>query len=505
MIFETASTRRFASGRRVSGRRQETPSAPKRSRMGGFASIFAFLWATAVGFAAPQEPETQPTSEPAATQKSEAEFTVEPASQPTLEDEVYEISGSMSLNFRGRYRGDDNDEDLFTYIALDGGDPAVNDVTFHFYGRANYDLDGDSGRGTNPFSSLNDSFSDDLDIKVYEAYVDLNRVLDPTVVRRVRLGRQNVYAGYSYLLDGVRFDFMPAEPVGNMEVSIFGGVPEYLYDSSRSGDWMVGTDLKFHPWDDTFLLVRYAHVGDENDSSGRDRDFNDDFASLAWRQRFTKEVQFSAEWNTIDADTRDVALRLSWTNEEGDMSIRANYRYENTVLDEFTAAYDLYVGLLLKSHAHHVAGLEFSTVIEEHFGIDTGFSIRELADDGDEGPFNREYARGFLTLSAQKWPIDEIDFALTGEIWEADGDDVLSAGGEIRLRPEENIRITLGSFYSRYKYDLFVVDEREDATTIFLGARWQISREFRLDGRYEFETGDEGDFHTFTLGLTWRF
>ena len=44
------------------------------------------------------------------------------------------------------------------------------------------------------------------------------------------------------------------------------------------------------------------------------------------------------------------------------------------------------------------------------------------------------------------------------------------SGGEITWRANEKLRFITGSYYSLYKHDLFVVDEREDVTTIFLRA-----------------------------------
>lgn len=469
-----------------------------------FAAIVVLLVLATDGFARPQETgaASQPAGESAAPTSAPA--VVEKSPDPTIEEAVYEVSGSLSTRFRWRSGGDDDDVDLYSYLSLDGGNPEVDTVTFHFYGRANWDIDGDDGTGK--FFSLSDTAGDDVDLTLYEAFVDFNRVIDADVFRRIRLGRQSVYAGYSYILDGARIDFNPAEDLAEMQVSIYGGVPEYLYDTSRSGDWMAGTDLKFHPLDDTWIALRYVHVADDNDYYGAVEQHDaDDFTSLMVRQNFGKRWQASAEWNTVDGDHRDVIARLGYTDAESDFTVRASYAYQNTVAREFTALYDAYVGLLLTSHAHNSASLEIAKVFEDHFGIDAGISGRWLSDQDDEGPFNREYVRAFVTFSTFRWPVDEIDLALTGEIWEAEGDDVLTAGGEVRWRASEDVRVTLGSYYSRYKYDLFVVEEREDATTIFLGARWSISREYRLDARYEFETGDQGDFHIFTVGFTWRF
>jgi hypothetical protein len=94
---------------------------------------------------------------------------------------------------------------------------------------------------------------------------------------------------------------------------------------------------------------------------------------------------------------------------------------------------------------------------------------------------------------------------VTGELWYADDADTASVGGEVTWRPNDCWRIGTGSYYSLYKQDYFIVDEHEDVTTIFLRVRWDLDDHFRFDGRYEYETGDEGDYHTFLLGMTWTF
>ena len=72
-------------------------------------------------------------------------------------------------------------------------------------------------------------------------------------------------------------------------------------------------------------------------------------------------------------------------------------------------------------------------------------------------------------------------------------------------RPNKKLRFSTGSYYSLYKSDLFVVDERQDVTTIFLRMDWKIRNGFRVDGRLEYETGGQGDFYSAILGLTWSF
>jgi hypothetical protein len=419
----------------------------------------------------------------------------------------YKIRGSTSVSYRGRTTDDGNDDDLYGYLSLDGGTANVDEVGFHLLARATFDLDSGPAVDGGPFGSLNDVGRDDLDVKLYEAYVDLTGSLAPESLglKRVRLGRQNVHAAFSYLVDGARLEFAPVKSAGDLRIGVFGGVPEYLYEASRSGDWIVGGDAAFRPFDDTRVDLRYVHVEDDNAWVGGSA--TDDFASLSVRQRLSDQWRASATWNTVDGHTRDVSGRIEWQEPDLDLTVKGSYKYQSNVTQEYTTVYDPYVGVLGVSYAHNQYQLEATKLFGEHFGADAGFAARFLRDRSLDGPFNREWTRGWLTLSSYRWPADTLDLSLTGEIWDSDGDadTTTSVGAEATFRPNDEFRFGAGTYYSLFKHDLFVVDERQDVTTFFLKARWNCTTSLRLDARYEFETGDEGDFHTGTVGLTLTF
>ena len=439
---------------------------------------------------AAQEPESRPASEPTET----------PATP-------FDFSGYLSLSFRGRSRGSSDDQDLYGYVSLDGGNPEINDLSFHLFGRGTYDLDGDAGLKRNLFGSSSDVFGNSLDLDLYQAYVELRRSWAPEAlgIERVRIGRQQVYGAYSYLMDGGRIDFQEIKEAARMRISIFGGIPELLNDRSRSGDWLAGAEVEMRPFDTTRVEMRYVHAEDRNDFGGTKYRAQDEYASLALWQRIGDNGSVWAEWTTIEARTRGVALRASWEWPKLDLSVRGSYRYQNDIEKQFTPTYDPYVTVLGTSFAYHNFQIDASKLFGKHFGIDAGFSGRVLDDHSRNAPFNREFGRGWLTLSAYDWPAQNIDIALTGEYWGANDDETASAGVEVIWRPKKSFRITAGSYYSLYKYDLFIVDERLDATTVFLKLRWNIDDALRVDARYEFETGDEGDFHSVWVGLRWRF
>ncbi|MCA9320779.1 MAG: hypothetical protein KDB53_08595 [Planctomycetes bacterium] len=418
---------------------------------------------------------------------------------------AHELHGRVSMSYRARKRGSLNDEDLYGYLSADLRRPEDRDLSLHLFARTTVDLDGDSNRRNNLFTSLNDWRNDDVDFKLYEAYADLEGDLAPSSlgVRRIRLGRHRMHAGLSFLMDGGRVDFDRVRDFGNLEISIFGGVPAYLYDSSRSEDWMAGFNLGIEPFVETRLEFRYVHISDKNEWIGGDR--HDEFMAVSWQQKVFEELRFEVLWNLVGLDTRDARLRVYAEVPDAELTITASWFWQDDVTLEYTTPLDPFVGVLGTSFSYHQGELQVTKLFGEHFSADIGFTIRGLEDGGREASFNREFTRLWATLSTHRWPFDDLGLAVTVEWWDADDDESLTAGGELDWRPTKDLRINAGSYYSLYKYDLFVIEERFDVTTLFLRARWDVVESLRLDARYEFETGDEGDFHVFHAGFTWRF
>jgi hypothetical protein len=458
------------------------------------------------------EAESRPASEPssrAAESRPESRpgaESVPPACEVTTvcKGDPYPVHGFVNASYRGRTGGGSKDNDLYAYLVVDAGNPELDDAIFHLMGRITYDFEG--SRQDDPFNSLNDIGGGNFDGHVYEAFVDLQKdyVPDGWGLERVRIGRQDLYAAFTYLVDGIRLDFKRQKSCANARVTVFGGVPEYLYEDDWGGNWIAGFDVGFEPWRDSRMHVRYAHIQDDTDWSGYQVD---DYASVSIRQQLNESWAVWAEWNTVDGATRDISCRVDWMDLCHDFDVHARYRYQSTIITEYTTPYDPYVGVLGPSYAYHQIDVDGSKIFcGGKLGLDAGFSARILQDSSNETEFNHEFVRLFTTLSTYGWPSSDVDLSVTGELWKASGgEDTFSAGAEATWRANPKLRFTAGSYYSLYKSDLFIVDERQDATTIFLKAVWRPKDCLRVDGRLEYETSDEGDFLTAIAGVTWTF
>ena len=136
--------------------------------------------------------------------------------------------------------------------------------------------------------------------------------------------------------------------------------------------------------------------------------------------------------------------------------------------------------------------------------------VREVSDSNDVGQFNRDMNRWFMTATVGDVFVEGLSLALTGEVWDADGNDFETWGLDLSRTYEDlaggDLRASAGSYYSLFKYDLFAVQEIDRVRT------WYAYLRHRLDDwpvtaflRYELEDGDIDTFHRASLGVTWRF
>lgn len=140
----------------------------------------------------------------------------------------------------------------------------------------------------------------------------------------------------------------------------------------------------------------------------------------------------------------------------------------------------------------------------EHFTLDAGADGRWLRDGDDEGAYNHEFERYFVTPTLQRVPWKGLSLSVTGEFWNSD-EDVWSWGADATHKCTEALKVSLGTFYSLYKYDYYAASERDDVRTIYARVRWKLENNLRLDGGYEYEHSDFDTIQTVRLGVTWDF
>ena len=142
---------------------------------------------------------------------------------------------------------------------------------------------------------------------------------------------------------------------------------------------------------------------------------------------------------------------------------------------------------------------------EDWLGLEAGADFRLLEDQGDESDYNHEFSRYFASASVWDVFAEGLEANVTGEVWDAAGNDYTSLSGEVGYQIIEEVKASVGTSYSLYKYDYYLDSEREDIQTYYSKVRYEPWKSTRLELGYEFEQDDYDDYHTVNMKVTYRF
>jgi hypothetical protein len=416
-----------------------------------------------------------------------------------VEDEGLALHGSLSSRYRGRTGGGARDQDLYETLVLDAGDARRDSFTAHLLGRLSIDLDGQHDRdGQYVYPSLADGYDDPVHGLLYEAYVDVER---PPLVSEVRVGRQIDYLTpvFAYF-DGARIA-TPTATRWKLDGGLYGGVPVRLYESSTSGDEMLGAWGEVEPWRGARVRVDWMHVEDEDRFGAHD----DDLVGISGWQRVGENLRLDGIYTRIEDQGRDLRARATWNDAEQDLTLLASWYRLLDTQNDFAAELDPFTSSLQSFFPYNQYRLMLSKGIVQRWRVDGGFDVRRLDDEGDEGSFNHDYDRGWMSVSLlDAWP-PGTTVTLTGDVWSSDGRDIESWGADVQRKLEGGFEFGLGTSYSLYRYDLFLDRERDDVRLWYLRVKRQTSKALAWELHYDYEDDSEDDFHILTAGLTWRF
>jgi hypothetical protein len=189
-----------------------------------------------------------------------------------------------------------------------------------------------------------------------------------------------------------------------------------------------------------------------------------------------------------------------------DASVRGSFRVQ--MLAENEQAYDVdpYFAILTELHPYWEASASASKAFGALSAVEAGAHVRRLQDEDDEGDYNHDFTRGWLTLSRWSDPCRRFGVSATGEWWSTgDGEDVGAAGFAVDWRPGERWRASAGVDYSLWRSDLYAARERYDSYGVFVRARWRPTARWEGDASVRYDTGDEEDVLTVQLTARWEF
>lgn len=420
--------------------------------------------------------------------------------EPTA-GEPWRFGGSIDLRGTFRFTDDgrdpDSDQDLSQYIALDGG--YGDHVAFEASGRVDEDIDGRQTPGL--FTTITDTYRRSARALLFTAHVDL---LDLGPLALLRAGRQyGDPLGPDLHFDGGRLDLRPFD--GDvLTVSVYGGQPVNLYETSRRGDWLGGAALVVRPARSTTIRGDYVHITDRRREYRTTLD--DDLFQLTLSQGLTDSLRVVLRAATFEGRSTRASAQVLLASPAWDLRASLRYTVQAGDFRDLSIQFSPLDQVLGGYAPFHELALTIDKGIGEHFGLAAGGNVRELMDEDDEGPFNHEFARAYGEARTRDLPWSGLDLVATVEQYWAMGDDrTLAATGEVAQRFGDSIQVAAGTSYALYRFDEVLVIEREDVRTYYLRAEWKLGPHLMLRASYAAERDDDEFTNTIRAGarLSW--
>ncbi len=433
-----------------------------------------------------------------------------------LNDILNDVSGGLTLRYRGRSaegeRG--SDQDFRETLRLNYGQLQSDKISAYMHGSLRQDID-DPGA---LFSSIDDTHDSSVRGYLYEFY---GNVTDIGFVENAKIGRQ-----YLNEVENIHFDgaHLSMKPVKNARFSAYGGMPVYFHESDSDGDWLAGIAAEFNPFKDTAGRLDYIVSNDDSDEIG---DHHDNlFIASAW-QNIRPWWRVFGRYSAIDSVSRDVQLRSMWNFQSINLDVMFSYYKQPQTLDGFTVEFNEFNPIIGGYQPYDQYLLDIYKGIGQHMGVNFGATIRELKDESDEGSFNHDYERYYFTWSVFDFPIKGLSASITGEDFASAGDDVQSLSFDVSKDFNKKLKISLGTYYSLFKFDStvapelfnansitgnqFLLDkelaesERDNVRSYYIRVKTKLFDRWELSGRYELENYDSDIFHTVQTALKLKF
>lgn len=400
--------------------------------------------------------------------------------------------GTATLRVRHRWTSDASDTDLYEILTFAWGDEAVDAVTAAASVRFAHDLDGErSVTGGFVFGSLDDSYRHGSTARLYTAYVDVHRVLPGL---RVRGGRQ-VLDDFpeAVIMDGglLRHDFGP-----DVTVVAFGGVPANFFESSSDGDAMYGGGVDVRPWKRGKVRADFLHLDDETTFG----EFDDDLVGVSLEQGFGP-VFMALRHTFLERENRETVLRASAAFAEQGLVLDFRVAYLHERIQALSYPLDPFATFMLDLQPYVETSVRASKTIGGPLVVDASFTLRELADDGDESVYNREFRRVSVAPRLDGFPWPDLSVVMTADLWSSSADDFWTLGGDVSLALSATLTVSAGSSYALFTADAFTGEERERVRIYYAALRWRPVKGIDVQMRGEQERNDLDTFHAVTAGI----
>lgn len=405
------------------------------------------------------------------------------------------MRGQLILRSRVRLRNgtDEYDADQYGFLGIDVGDPEEDAITYRLSGRLSWDVDADDG---DVFDGIDDSWRHSMQGRLFDAYADLHGYDDLSLFR---IGRQtDLETPRRVVYDGLRLE---SRDLGDRStrIGVYGGRSAHYYESSGNGDYVAGAYLETVPWKRgrvRFDWLRAVDDRDQNELSG------DLVAASLWH-RLSERLRTHASYSLLSGDSRDLDLSATWYDREPELLVRLSYYRLFETQAANPLEFDTFSRSLFDYFPFQRAGVTVSRRITPRIVGQLGADLRDVIDDGDEGSFNRDFRRYYVTTTIDPI-VTDTSASLTADLWESSEQSTGSFGADLTHRFSQITRGSIGTRYALYEFDTLFVTERQNVRVYYVSVERDVTDSLDLDLAYDFEDGAL-DFQTLRIRLRWRF
>jgi len=398
-----------------------------------------------------------------------------------------------------------SDQDVFGDLRVDLVRPRDNRYEFHVQAAVRSDLDGNQDvTGFYPLEDIGDTWGESTHAQLLEANAVLNDPLRYT--RRIIVGRQAGTRDEPVFFDGAAAEFGSDK----LLLTLYGGAAVHFYEVNATWgkDTLEGAGVDYRPLPSLGLSADALAVQDLREFDPNGGEVRDRMLSFKVWQRFEPFTRVSAQYRYLNGEARDLSLRAAgaWEEQDAEMSVGyfRQFNPQAELSNELSPFYDV-IGL---SAPFQSIDIKLRKSFASRVAFDLGYFLRDLLDQADQGPFNKEYSRAFIDAEVSDLFIANLSWTVTAEHWKSEGTSSDTLGTDLTYRIKKGgreSRVSAGTFYSLYKYDYYAdLGERDDVRTYYLDGRYPLAKGLSMNGRYEYEHGIER-YQTLRLGMRYDF
>ena len=423
------------------------------------------------------------------------------------------LSGLVQLRYDGRFLsdGEDNDSKLRQIADIYVKDNNWGHFKFTLSGEMIEDIDSaDEDDQTDRTRTVHDTWDGSSHGYLYVCQAELYEL---GYLSYARFGRQYVHHELTTThIDGLNL-LLDFELFGTqVEPFVYAGIPVRLYEEANYWDAdQFGGGAHIHLGRATKITLEHQVIEEEPDIVGTYRESGTsryEQSAFALRRSFFPKGYGYLSLFLLDNCAKHINTRFSLLVDRLDLDIDASYFYQFDEIDEAPTSSPYYTGLIGTIKPYHNVTLDIMKgLYKNRVWISGGTQWRLLDSGEEESEFNHSYNNHYLALIIDDLLMKDVELSLQADFWQVmdsdNEDEILSFGGEIAYEKPQTISISLGSFYSLYRYDYFAdTDEKTDVYTVYSDVRYYIRPGLYFDARYELDIYDIHE-HRFvaTLGL----